>query len=35
MRALALQDEALEIARALGMRQLVERVLAREAPLGA
>ena len=30
-RALALQDEALEIARALGMRPLVERVLAREA----
>ena len=30
-----LQDEALEIARALGMRPLVERVLAREAPLGA
>ena len=28
-RAIALQDEALEIARELGMRSLVERVLAR------
>jgi tetratricopeptide (TPR) repeat protein len=34
-RAVALQDEALEIARALGMRPLVERVLARRELLEA
>ena len=33
-KAVALQDEALEIARELGMRPLTERVLAREQLLG-
>ena len=34
-RAAVLQGESLEIGRELGMRPLVERMLAREAPLGA